>query len=228
MPAGDSSSSSGPAGVEAVWASLTTEPNTGVSIVDAEGRILYLNAQAAAIFLGDRLKTEDALGRDLGEVLSPAFAVERLAAIRRVIDSGRPILFRAIWKGFQHFSWIHPLHDRDDDGASIGRVLVITRRLGGGEAEPLVGGQDIERVDAEVIDLGQLEVLTPRELVVMALLGAGMSVKEAAGRLHRSVKTVETHRENIGRKLQVRDRAELITLARHAGLTVTDAERRQV
>jgi DNA-binding NarL/FixJ family response regulator len=52
--------------------------------------------------------------------------------------------------------------------------------------------------------------LTDRELQVFQLLGAGMSTRDMATKLHLSIKTIETHRENIKRKLKLSTSAELI------------------
>ncbi len=55
--------------------------------------------------------------------------------------------------------------------------------------------------------------LTPREREVLRLLGQGLQTKEIAARLGISVKTVETHRRHIQRKLGLRSRAELVHYA---------------
>jgi len=55
--------------------------------------------------------------------------------------------------------------------------------------------------------------LSDRELHVVQLLGAGLSTREVAGHLSLSFKTVETHRENIKRKLGLRGAAELLHFA---------------
>lgn len=52
--------------------------------------------------------------------------------------------------------------------------------------------------------------LTDRELQIFQLVGAGMATRDIAARLHLSVKTVETHRENIKRKLKISSATELI------------------
>lgn len=52
--------------------------------------------------------------------------------------------------------------------------------------------------------------LTDRELQVFQLLGAGVNTRDIAAKLHLSVKTIETHRENIKRKLKLSSAAELI------------------
>ena len=55
----------------------------------------------------------------------------------------------------------------------------------------------------------ELDRLTPREHDVLLLLARGYTYKEIAGRLHLSVKTIETHVSNVLRKLQLSNRNEL-------------------
>ena len=61
--------------------------------------------------------------------------------------------------------------------------------------------------------------LTDREREVLQLLAEGRSTKEMAGELAVSVKTVETHRQNIMRKLQLFSVAELTKYAIREGVT---------
>jgi DNA-binding NarL/FixJ family response regulator len=58
-----------------------------------------------------------------------------------------------------------------------------------------------------------LEILTNRELQVLQLLGAGLGSRAAAEKLKLSIKTLETHRENIKRKLRIEDAAGLVHYA---------------
>ena len=51
--------------------------------------------------------------------------------------------------------------------------------------------------------------LTDRELAVFELIGRGMGPSQIALQIHLSVKTIETHREKIKRKLGLRSGAEL-------------------
>lgn len=65
------------------------------------------------------------------------------------------------------------------------------------------------------------DLLSPRELDVFRLLADGLSVKEAAARLHISPKTVETHKYNLMEKLEVGAITDLTKLAiRHGLLSV--------
>ena len=55
--------------------------------------------------------------------------------------------------------------------------------------------------------------LSDRELEIFGLIGRGMGPSEIAEQLHLSVKTIETHRENIKKKLNLRSGSELTRLA---------------
>ncbi|MGA7294694.1 MAG: response regulator transcription factor [Terriglobales bacterium] len=55
--------------------------------------------------------------------------------------------------------------------------------------------------------------LTLREREVMKLLAEGNTVKKAAGVLGVSVKTVEAHKFNLMRKLDIHNKAQLVTVA---------------
>jgi DNA-binding NarL/FixJ family response regulator len=54
-----------------------------------------------------------------------------------------------------------------------------------------------------------LDVLADRELEVFRLIGAGVKTAEIAERLHLSVKTVETYRDRIRKKLDLSDGTQL-------------------
>lgn len=55
--------------------------------------------------------------------------------------------------------------------------------------------------------------LTPSEFEVLHLIGKGHNTQDIAKLLHRSVKTIETHRFNIRTKLNLKDGADLIRYA---------------
>ncbi len=55
-----------------------------------------------------------------------------------------------------------------------------------------------------------IESLTDRELEILRMLGCGQTTRHIAEKLHRSIKTIESHRENIKRKLGCNNASELI------------------
>lgn len=61
-------------------------------------------------------------------------------------------------------------------------------------------------------------VLTSREQEVMRLLAEGRTVREVAAELSLSIKTVEAHKLNLMRKLDIHNRASLIEYAMQKGL----------
>jgi len=62
------------------------------------------------------------------------------------------------------------------------------------------------------------EQLTPRQREVLTLIAEGLSNREIGERLGISVKTVERHRENIMRRLNLHSRTELVKYAIRKGL----------
>lgn len=65
---------------------------------------------------------------------------------------------------------------------------------------------------------GMYPPLSPRELEILKLLALGHTNNEIAGILRISLRTVESHRARIVQKLGAQSRAELIRIAREAGL----------
>lgn len=61
-------------------------------------------------------------------------------------------------------------------------------------------------------------VLTSREQEVMKLLAEGRTVREVASELSLSVKTVEAHKLNLMRKLDIHNRASLVEYAIQKGM----------
>ncbi|MGH8217664.1 MAG: response regulator [Steroidobacteraceae bacterium] len=58
-----------------------------------------------------------------------------------------------------------------------------------------------------------IDSLSNRELQVLSLIGRGLSSREAAGTLGVSVKTVESHRQSLKRKLSLATNAQLLQFA---------------
>lgn len=81
-------------------------------------------------------------------------------------------------------------------GATSDRLV---RRAVGGESSQVAG----------------IESLTDREVEIFEMLGQGRSVREISESLHLSVKTVETHRDHVRKKLGLRSASEVV---RHAAL----------
>ncbi|WP_455243427.1 response regulator transcription factor [Petrachloros mirabilis] len=75
--------------------------------------------------------------------------------------------------------------------------------------------QTSEPVTEEPVDL---ELLTPRQRDILRLVSIGHTNREIANMLHISVRTVEVHRFNLMRRLNVRNVAQLLRRALQLGL----------
>ncbi|MCK4660782.1 MAG: response regulator transcription factor [Phycisphaerae bacterium] len=71
----------------------------------------------------------------------------------------------------------------------------------------------------------RLETLTPRERELLVLLAQGYSLKEAGKALHVSYKTVDKHKVNLMKKLDIHDRVELALFAVREGLVQPQSHR---
>lgn len=86
---------------------------------------------------------------------------------------------------------------------------VFSPRLAGFVLDAFAGALP-EGMDASDPEMDQL---TSREKEVMRHIARGFTYRETAGRLHISVKTVETHVSNVLKKLQLSNRHELTAWA---------------
>ena len=68
-------------------------------------------------------------------------------------------------------------------------------------------------------DSSAFSILTKREREVLQLLAEGKATKQIANELHVSVKTIETHRRNTMKKLDINNVAELTKYAIREGIT---------
>jgi DNA-binding NarL/FixJ family response regulator len=79
------------------------------------------------------------------------------------------------------------------------------------------------QLGAPVAEVSAFGVLTPREREVLQLMSEGKSTSNIADHLHVSIKTVESHRQQLMQKLNLRSVAELTKYAIREGLTSLEA-----
>jgi len=84
--------------------------------------------------------------------------------------------------------------------------LCLSERVAAKMMDRLVGGG----AKAKGVSV---ESLSDRELEVLELIGTGLGSREIAGRLHLSIKTVESHREHIKTKLGLKGASDLVNFA---------------
>ena len=105
---------------------------------------------------------------------------------------------------------------------SSDRELLAAIRLvadGGGYVEPALGAKLVTPNASPALD-----PLSERERDIIQLLALGYKNQEIAGRLFISVRTVDTHRAHIMRKLQLDTRAELVMFALANGVIGPNAD----
>lgn len=98
-------------------------------------------------------------------------------------------------------------------------VQAVKRVVAGGKYITTSLGEVLAR-DVEMGEAKLHESLSNREFQVMGMLAAGQTVKEIAGDLCLSVKTISTYRTRILEKMQLRSNAELMRYAVRNGLAL--------
>ena len=101
--------------------------------------------------------------------------------------------------------------------AASEQFLVALRRVldGGIYVSESVGNNMIQKFAAggSYISANPIDRLSNRELQILHMIGKGMGTRETAQSLHLSVKTVESHRQSIKRKLNLSTGTQLVQYA---------------
>ena len=83
------------------------------------------------------------------------------------------------------------------------------------EVKNILAQQELEDTDLQVADMNNL---SSREIDIIQLIKEGLSSKEIATKLDISLKTVEVHRYNILKKLNLKNTAALVNFINAQGL----------
>lgn len=187
--------------------------------MDRVGSLIFVNETSLGLFFDHPI---DYQNKTIAEVHPAEFVEERLRLINRVLDENHPIMIEHILHGRPIASAVWPIRDVQPP---FQRVLVISRRNSKVDFSGLRVEGKMELLDTKYIDLGDLDVLSPKEVEVMALIGHGLSVPKVAKLLHRSTKTIEHHKTSIAQKLHLSGQAEMVAIVTSMGLEVDDAKR---
>lgn len=196
------------------WQVLCGQPYVGICVVASNGIVLFANKEASWLFFRDADFRFD--GKALKELFGEQYAQERRLLIQRVIAEDGPVLVDQISSGRRTRSLLWPGEDLEL-GNDV--ILAVTYR-----SPPESRRATVYPVyESRFVDWGPLDVLSDRELEVLALLGHGWTLKRAATGLKLSVKTVEKYRTSIGHKLRLTSIAALAAVAHNAGLETRHA-----
>jgi DNA-binding CsgD family transcriptional regulator len=196
------------------WMILKSQPGVGILLIDTDGLVLFANDQARRMYYGDA--SFDPVNKTIEEIEGPEFAAERLKVLHEVLATRKPQIIRHIRGGKLTEATIWPLRRKPSHKPCI---LSITRQ---GIVPDAV--EPFPVFDSRLIDLGPLDVLTRRELEVLALVGHGTPLKTIARELGVSQRTVERYRTDIARKLRVNSIAEIARIVQQAGLDLDHAD----
>jgi DNA-binding CsgD family transcriptional regulator len=209
-------------------------------LLSQTGELLYANDQAARMFNGTPMHAGawTSLETISVEYMPTGWQQDIREVFSRLLSGDSHVLLRTIWQGLQVLSWatllerlpfelgVLPRTATWEGPARLGPVMLLTsRHVGRVCSASYFTDATVPLVNARVADLGPLKVLTGRELQVLALLGNGGTLSDAAKRLHRSEKTVDAHRSAIHAKLGITDRVQLAAISQRLGLTIDDVER---
>ena len=188
------------------------EPEPGITVVGeadtAERAVLLARRLQPDLIVLDLLlprKSGDEVIPELREVApqSRVLVVSSQAApssVRRALSAGAA--------GY--------LPKRSSDRDLVAAIQLVAN--GGGYVDPELGAQ-LVNPDSP----GALEPLSERERDVLYLLALGYTNQEIGEKLFISVRTVDTHRAHIMRKVQLQTRSELVMFALANGVIGPDA-----
>jgi DNA-binding CsgD family transcriptional regulator len=193
------------------WSLVAADCGAAVMLISQDLHLLTVNPVAAQVYA--KRPAKDASTSRLSDIFPGLAAQERTELVRTVLATGEPVIFRDLWSGVALRATL-----RRVDGPS-GAPAVLWLACAEDALHVEAGtGPHVRVQEAKHVDLGPLTGLTMSELKVLALIGEGLSNAEIAARLHRAVKTVESHRAALTDKTGSSSRVQLGIMARRAGL----------
>lgn len=194
------------------WHQIAFDGGLAVLVADSEGRIVCINSGAARLIA--KRAAKDLAGSKLADLFPGPAANERLEISRGVIHGGEAVVVSDLWAGVALRATVRRVEFAGGQGS--GAMWVYAPEAAAGDE--LLEKTTLRVIEARHTDLGALSGLTNSELKVLALIGEGLSNAEIAGRLHRAVKTIESHRAALTEKTGTASRVQLGIMARRAGL----------
>jgi PAS domain S-box-containing protein len=167
-----------------------------VIATDVEGRITLWNTHAERLFGWRR---DEVLGHPIVEITPSLSQTEDAEKIMDRLRGGA--------------SWGGPFTVRHRTGYEFEAFVILAPVIEGGKLTGMIGISTPIRGSAQP-ETAMFESLTPRECVIARMTAEGKTGAEIAAVLGIGVRTVESHRANLYRKLGIRSRTELIFRSR--------------
>ncbi len=127
-----------------------------------------------------------------------------------MIHGGEAVVVHDLWAGVALRATVRRVEFAGGQGSGAMWVYALEAAA----ADDLLEKTTLRVIEARHTDLGALSGLTASELKVLALIGEGLSNADIAGRLHRAVKTIESHRAALTEKTGTASRVQLGIMAR--------------
>lgn len=193
---------------------LGDQPHVGFAVFSRSGVIVLCNLAARQMYYGsDRF---DPIGKSVSDLEGNEFAAEVLSVIDEVCLTCEPLAMDHIRFGRRMSSIGWPIRTSAEVPAQKSDAVLAMSVLSGTDE---IDSWGVRVVASQLASWGALEVLTSRELEVLAEIGRGLSQKAIAESLGITRKTVETHRARIGQKLNARSSTTLARIACESGFT---------
>ncbi len=194
----------------------------GVAICDPQLRFQLVNATLARM---NGVPAKSHLGRTLAEILGSAASLVG-AAFERVFSTGRALrnfeLTAVIPSRTTAGRWLEDYFPLKNDSGRVQQVAAIVVELppGGGYREVEGSLSRLRSVLATDASRGTQRSLrlTPREREIIPLLAEGKTNRQAAAILGLSVRTIESHRAEIMRRLKLNSLSDLVRYAIRYGI----------
>lgn len=198
--------------LRAYWDQTTTLPHLGVRVLSSGASVLFSNPASNQLFYDN--PNLPSRGSHLDKLEPTEVCQLTKEILESVNESSSPVYVHQIREGVlvetRYGRWQQALPNGDSS------VLEISHAISPLPSEET--SQDIVRMP--YVSWGPLSILTARQLEVLSQLRLGLSQKDAADVLGVSQKTIETHRDQLVRRLSLNSTLDAIRLADRAGLTL--------
>ncbi|HYC59601.1 MAG TPA: LuxR C-terminal-related transcriptional regulator [Thermoanaerobaculia bacterium] len=175
-----------------------------VIVTDARGLIVSWNSFAEDLY---GWRADEVIRRPIASVLPAPSDASRTEIIFSILRRGE--------------SWGGQFTARTRDGQELEVFAIVAPVMDGSKLQGAVGiSTPIPSIAPWPHGVDNRDTLTRREIEIATLTASGETSAEIAELLRVSVRTVESHRFNIYRKLGIRNRAELVMLAFRHGVSV--------
>lgn len=175
-------------------------------VADTDGNYVVANHAFCELLGAPQNKV---IGSRITDWFPPRVAEERRAMRMHVLRTGRAVHVTDLLRGRRFTGTVRPF----EGGPYRDCVFALLQAR-----PPRPDEIDAGLYPLECFDLGPLATLTARELEILELIGRGLSQREIADRLGRTVKTVEAHRSSLGKKLKAKKNVHLVQIAIAAGM----------